>query len=140
VTDPAPAVLFVCVSNSGKSVMAQALMHRAAPTQITASSAGTHAKTGVNTLSAQVLAEVGIDVSDHEGTQLSDNLIRAADLVVVVGTQAHVDPIAGTPIEVWDTDEPSLRGIEGVERMRLIRDDIAARVTDLATRLTRRSA
>jgi arsenate-mycothiol transferase len=42
----------------------------------------------------------------------------------------------GTRFENWDTDEPSERGIDGIERMRLVRDDIAARVTDLNTRLT----
>ena len=123
-TDAAPRVLFVCVSNAGKSVMAQGLMRHTAPTQIAATSAGTHAKTAVNDLSAQVLAELGIDASDHQPTQLTDTLIGAADLVVVVGAQAHVEPVDDTPIEVWDTDEPSLRGIDGIERMRLIRDDI----------------
>ncbi|QUR69697.1 low molecular weight phosphatase family protein [Mycobacterium spongiae] len=136
VTDAAPAVLFVCVSNNGKSVMAEGLMRHAAGDRITATSAGTRAKTGVNPQSVDALAELGVDISTHEATQLTDGLIAAADLVVVVGTSAHVDPIGETPIEVWDTDEPSLRGIEGLERMRLIRDDIAARVTELQARLT----
>jgi arsenate-mycothiol transferase len=43
--------------------------------------------------------------------------------------------VTGTRFENWDTDEPSVRGIDGIERMRLVRDDIAARVADLATRL-----
>ena len=47
-TDAAPRVLFVCVSNAGKSVMAQGLMRHTAPTKIAATSAGTHAKTAVN--------------------------------------------------------------------------------------------
>ena len=105
-TDAAPRVLFVCVSNAGKSVMAQGLMRHTAPTQIAVTSAGTHAKPAVNDLSAQVLAELGIDASDHQPTQLTDTLIGAADVVVVVGTQAHVEPVDDTPIEVWDTDDP----------------------------------
>lgn len=132
-----PTVLFVCVSNAGKSVMAQALMRRLAPTRITALSAGTNAKGAVNDLSAQALAELGIDVSAHRPTQLTPAMIEDADLVVVVGTQAHVDPVGDIPVEVWDTDEPSLRGVDGLERMRLIRDDIAERVAALADRLTR---
>lgn len=131
-----PTVLFVCVSNNGKSVMAQHLMRHIAGDRITAISAGTHAKPGVNTQSAEVLAELGIDISTHTATQLTDALIAAADLVVVLGTQALVDPVGDTPIETWHTDEPSRRGIDGPDRMRLIRDDIAARVTDLSTRLT----
>ena len=51
--------------------------------------------------------------------------MRAADLVVVVGT-AEVTPPDGVALEVWNTDEPSERGIDGIERMRLIRDDITA--------------
>lgn len=135
-TDTAPKVLFVCVSNNGKSVMAQHLMRHTAGDRITATSAGTHAKPGVNTQSAQVLAELGIDIGTHTATQLTDELIAAADLVVVLGTQAHVDPVGDTPIETWDTDEPSQRGIDGPDRMRLIRDDIAARVNTRTDRLT----
>ncbi|BBY98284.1 arsenate-mycothiol transferase ArsC [Mycolicibacterium fallax] len=132
-----PTVLFICVSNSGKSVMAQGLMRHTAAERIAATSAGTHAKTSVNTLSAQVLAELGIDISGHQPTQLDDTLIAAADLIVILGTQAQLDRPAGrTPVEIWDTEEPSLRGIEGIDRMRLIRDDIATRVDELAHRLT----
>lgn len=136
-TQTPPAVLFVCVSNAGKSVMAQGLMQHTAPGQIIATSAGTDAKTSVNLESAQVLAELGIDISTHRPAQLTNTMLRTVDLIVVVGTKAHVQRGAGTPIEIWDTDEPSLRGIEGLDRMRLIRDDIADRVNDLAARLTR---
>ena len=132
-----PQVLFVCVSNRGKSVMAEPL----APTvtdRITPSSAGTNAKIGgqVNELSAQVLAEVGADVVGHQPRQLTDELMQAVDLVVVVGT-AEVTPPDGVALEVWDTDEPSGRGIDGIERMRLIRDDITNRIRALADRIAR---
>jgi arsenate-mycothiol transferase len=115
-------------------------MNQIAGRDVRALSAGTHAKGAVNALSARSLAEVGIDVSDHRPTQLDDALVAEADLIVVVGTAAHPDvPEDGPPVEVWDTDEPSLRGIEGLDRMRLIRDDIAGRVRELAHRLPRRS-
>lgn len=133
-----PTVLFICVSNSGKSVMAQALMRHIAGPCVRALSAGTHAKGVVNTLSAQSLAELGIDVGDHRPIQLDDALVDAADLIVVVGTAAQPDlPEHGPPVETWDTDEPSLRGIDGLDRMRLIRDDIADRVEELVQRLAR---
>lgn len=130
-------VLFVCVSNRGKSVMAEHLT----PTvtnRIAASSAGTGAKVGgeVNELSAHVLAEVGVDVGGHRPRQLTDELMRAADLVVVVGT-ADVTAPDGVAMEVWDTDEPSRRGVDGLDRMRMIRDDIETRISDLANRLGR---
>lgn len=130
-------VLFVCVSNRGKSVMAERLSVTVTD-RIAASSAGTNAKIGgqVNDLSAQVLAEVGADAVGHQPRQLTDDLMRAADLVVVVGT-AEVTPPDGVSVEVWNTDEPSDRGIDGLERMRLIRDDITTRIRDLADRLER---
>ncbi len=134
-TDTAPAVLFVCVHNSGKSVMAQGLMRHTAGDRVIATSAGTAATPGVNTQSVDVLAEWGIDIATHTSTQLTEDMVAAADRIVVLGTEAHVDPFDGTPVEVWDTDEPSKRGIEGTDRMRLIRDDIAARITDLINRL-----
>jgi hypothetical protein len=57
-------------------------------------------------------------------------------LVVTLGREAHVDPVDGVRIINWDTDEPSERGIGGIDRMRLVRDDIAARVEQLLTELT----
>ncbi|GAB04406.1 low molecular weight phosphatase family protein [Gordonia amarae] len=130
-------VLFVCVSNRGKSVMAEHLTPMVTD-RISAASAGTSAKIGgrVNDLSAQVLAEVGADVAEHQPRQLADELMRAVDLVVVVGT-AVVTPPEGVALEVWNTDEPSERGIDGIERMRLIRDDITNRIRTLADRLGR---
>ncbi|RPA19893.1 low molecular weight phosphatase family protein [Gordonia sp. OPL2] len=130
-------VLFVCVSNRGKSVMAEHLT-AAVTDQIRASSAGTAATIGggINDLAAQVLAEVGAVPIRHSPRQLTDDLMRTADLVVVVGT-AEVSPPAGVTVEVWDTDEPSARGIDGIDRMRMIRDDITERIGALIARLSR---
>jgi arsenate-mycothiol transferase len=49
-----------------------------------------------------------------------------------LGREAQLDVPPGTDLRNWDTDEPSERGIDGVERMRLVRDDIATRVRALA--------
>ncbi|MDV7136720.1 arsenate-mycothiol transferase ArsC [Williamsia muralis] len=130
------SVLFVCVSNRGKSVMAQDLSSTLAKEVFTASSAGTAAAIDgrVNDLSAQVLTEVGVDIGSHQPRQLTDELMRDADLTVVLGSSAAVVAPDGAAVEEWNTDEPSLRGIDGIERMRLIRDDIAARITELTAR------
>lgn len=135
----APRVLFVCVKNGGKSQMAAGLMrhvavHPHAPVDV--GSAGTKAGTSLNAQSVQALAEVGVDLTGEQPRQLTDDMVAAADLVVVLGAEAHVDPASGTPVETWETDEPSHRGIEGLERMRLVRDDIASRVDELHRRLT----
>jgi arsenate-mycothiol transferase len=89
----------------------------------------------VNALSAQALAEVGVDITDRTPQQVTDEMVRAADLVVVLGRDARLEPVDDTPVEVWDTDEPSERGIEGLERMRLVRSDLHDRVLELARRL-----
>ena len=131
------SVLFVCVSNRGKSVMAEHLT-AAVTDRIRVSSAGTRATIGggINGFAAQVLAEVGAVPIGHSPRQLTDDLMRTADLVVVVGT-AEISPPAGVTVEVWDTDEPSARGIDGIDRMRMIRDDITERIGALVARLSR---
>lgn len=131
-----PSVLFVCVKNGGKSQMAAGLMRKAAGDAVTVDSAGTRPGDAINGLSAQVLLEAGVDITDQTPQQLTDDLIAAADRVIVLGREAQVRPVDGTPIEYWDTDEPSERGIDGVDRMRLVRDDIDRRVRDLARDLT----
>ena len=131
-----PSVLFVCVKNGGKSQMAAGLMRAAAGDTVTVHSAGTKPGTAVNALSAESLLEVGIDITAETPKPVDPQLVRDVDVVVTLGREAHVDEVPGTAFENWDTDEPSERGIDGIERMRLVRDDIAARVTDLATRIT----
>lgn len=130
-----PTVLFVCVKNSGKSQMAAALMRRIAGDDIEVFSAGTHPGAELNSLSAQSLQELGIDVAGEHPKPIDAELLRRADVVVTLGREAHVDPVPGPRFENWDTDEPSRRGIDGIERMRLIRDDIQTRVRELATEL-----
>jgi arsenate-mycothiol transferase len=131
-----PRVVFVCSRNGGKSQMAAALFRSLVEGRVEVDSAGTAPGTDLNTESVAALAEVGIDISDRSPQPLTEAMIRDADLVVVLGREAQVEPVDGTPVEIWDTDEPSLRGIEGMPRMRLIRDDIAARADELARRLT----
>ncbi len=130
-----PSVLFVCVKNGGKSQMAAGLMRHVAGDAVVVDSAGTKPGAAVNALSAQVLTEVGADMGGQVPKAVTEDMLRAVDVVVLVGPEAQVEPVEGTRFETWVTDEPSERGIEGVERMRLVRDDIAARVDDLHARL-----
>ena len=130
-----PSVLFVCVKNAGKSQMAAGLMSKIAGETVDVYSAGTKPGAAVNDLSAEALAEAGVDISEQTPKLVDPQLVEVVDVVVILGREAQVDPVTGTLFENWDTDEPSVRGIDGIERMRLVRDDIAARVADLATRL-----
>ena len=130
-----PSVLFVCVKNGGKSQMAAGLMRKIAGDTVDVHSAGTKPGTTVNALSAESLNEVGVDISGETPKLIDPQLVQDVDVVVTLGREAHVEPVPGTLFENWDTDEPSERGIEGIERMRLVRDDIVARVRLLAERL-----
>jgi len=130
-----PSVLFVCVHNAGKSQMAAGLMTDLAGDAVEVHSAGTAPGTKVNAEGAASLAELGIDITTQQPKAITEERVRAVDVVVVLGQEAQVEPVEGTRLERWDTVEPSQQGIEGMERMRLIRDDIAARVRDLAGRL-----
>lgn len=134
-------MVFVCARNGGKSPMAAALMQHLARAagvadRFAVDSAGTAPGSAPNAESVAALAELGVDISDHLPRLLTDEMVREADLVVVLGEEAQVDGALGTPVEVWVTDEPSRRGIDGMERMRLVRDDIAARAQELIARST----
>ena len=131
-----PSVLFVGVKNGGKSQMAAGLMSKIAGDTVQVHSAGTRPGTAVNDLSAQALAEVGVDITGNTPTLIDPQLVRDVDVVVTLGREARVDPVPDdTRFEYWDTDEPSERGIDSIERMRLVREDINDRVVDLFDRM-----
>lgn len=130
-----PSVLFVCVKNAGKSQMAAGLMRDRAGNAVKVYSAGTRPGDALNALSAESLAEVGIDVSDEHPKSIDPDILLRVDRVVVLGREAHIDAPQGVTVERWVTDEPSERGIDGIDRMRLVRDDIARRVAELYAEL-----
>lgn len=132
-----PSILFVCVKNGGKSQMAAALMRRLAGNTVEVHSAGTRPGSSINELSKQVVEESGACMDGEYPKPIDEQLLRRADRVVLLGAEAKLEPIDGMrgSIEVWQTDEPSERGIEGVDRMRLVRDDVEVRVADLLREL-----
>lgn len=134
---PTLSVLFICVHNAGKSQMAAALATKYAGDLLTIHSAGTSPDAQVSRQATQVIAEMGADMSGETPTPIDPQLLRTVDRVIVLGTDAQLemsDDARGT-LERWVTDEPSERHIEGVERMRLIRDDIDTRVQGLVSEL-----
>ena len=70
------------------------------------------------------LTEVGVDITGEQPKPLTEDDVRAAGMVVALGREALVAPVPDTRFENWDIDEPSQRGIDGIDRMRLVRDDI----------------
>jgi arsenate-mycothiol transferase len=135
-TAKTPSVLFVCSKNGGKSQLAAGLMNQLAHGTVTVHSAGTKPGKSLNPQSVESLAEFGIDITGEHPKPVTDDVLDSVDVVIVLGNEAKLEPREGTRFEVWETDEPSERGIEGMERMRLVRDDIKARVQKLYAELT----
>jgi arsenate-mycothiol transferase len=135
-TTKTPSVLFVCSKNGGKSQLAAGVMNQLAHGTVTVHSAGTNPAQSLNPQAVDSLAELGIDITGEHPKPVTEDVLNAADVVIVLGTEAKVAAPEGTRLEVWDTDEPSERGIDGMERMRLVRDDIRARVRKLHAELT----
>ena len=131
-----PSVLFVCVKNGGKSQMAAALMRQAAGGAVAVHSAGTRPGSALNEGSRAAVEEVGATVEGEHPKPIDPALLDSVDRVVLVGTEAQLERPGTASVEVWATDEPSERGIEGAERMRLIREDLAGRVQGLLAELT----
>jgi arsenate-mycothiol transferase len=131
-----PSVLFVCSKNGGKSQLAAGLMNRLAGGDVTVYSAGTKPGASLNPQAVESLTELGIDITGEHPKPVTDEVLDTVDAVIVLGTEAKLEPRDGTRFEVWETDEPSERGIEGMERMRMVRDDIKARVQKLHAELT----
>jgi len=91
----------------------------------------------VSQLAAQVIAEVGADMSGEYPKPVDSQLLREVDRVIILGMDAQLEiptDARGT-CERWVTIGPAERGIDGVERMRLIRDDITGRITGLLNEL-----
>jgi arsenate-mycothiol transferase len=109
-----PSVLFICSKNGGKSQLAAALMNQLAAGTVTVYSAGTKPGKSLNPQAVESLAELGIDITGEHPKPVTDEVLDGVDAVIVLGTEAKLEPHEGTRLEVWETDEPSERGIEGM--------------------------
>ncbi|WKD60166.1 Arsenate-mycothiol transferase ArsC1 [Corynebacterium ciconiae DSM 44920] len=132
-----PTVLFVCVANAGKSQMAAALARLYAGDALRIYSAGTEPKEHINQLSAKSVAELGADMTGATPQPVDPTLLESVDRTIILGeaAQLRLPAHAQGSLERWSVCEPANDGIEGAERMALIRDDIAARVRALIREL-----
>ena len=124
-------VLFVCVHNAGRSVMAEAFTNHGAAGDWEAVSAGTIPQEVPHPEVIEAMREVGIDVSTHRGRLLDDDLAASADRVVTMG--CTVDEAACPSLFLKQVDDWGLPDPKGqtMERVREIRDEIHRRVNDL---------
>jgi protein-tyrosine-phosphatase len=126
-----PEVLFVCVQNAGRSQMAAALLKRAAGVAVKVRSAGSRPADRVHPVVAEAMAEIGIELKS-EPTQLSDEAVHAADVVITMGCGDACPTYPGKRYEDWDLQDPSDARLADV---RVIRDAIERRVGELLNSL-----
>ncbi|WP_338088045.1 arsenate reductase ArsC [Nocardioides lijunqiniae] len=135
-TDPqstdVPEVLFVCVHNAGRSQMAAALLAHHGAGRVVVRSAGSAPADSVNPAVVEVMAELGIDVSQEVPTKLLTEDVAASDVVVTMGCGDACPIFPGKRYEDWALEDPAGQGPDAV---RPIRDDIDRRVRALLAEL-----
>jgi arsenate reductase len=122
-------VLFACIHNAGRSQMAAALFNRSAdPARARALSAGTRPGSAVHPEVADVMREIGLDVSSATPRLLTDDLTRRVNLLITMGCGEECPYVPGVERDDWALSDPKDRPLDEV---RAIRDEIRTRVESL---------
>ena len=127
-----PTVLFVCVHNAGRSQMAAGYLQHLAGDRIEVLSAGSAPAETINPVAVQAMAEDGIDITSASPKILTDESVRASDVVITMGCGDACPFYPGKRYEDWKLDDPAGQGLDAV---RPIRDEIRARVEALIVEL-----
>src|SRR5690242_5605372 len=105
--EPPPEVLFVCVHNAGRSQMAAGLLDHRSRGAVRVRSAGSAPASEINPAVVQVMAEIGIDVSRELPKRLTDEAVRAADVVITMGCGDACPVYLGTRYLDWELEDPA---------------------------------
>ena len=127
-----PEVLFVCVHNAGRSQMAAGLLKLRSDGRIHVRSAGSTPAEQINPAVVDAMQELGIDMSEEFPKPLTDEVVRAADVVITMGCGDACPIYPGKKYEDWELDDPAGRDVDAV---RAIRDEIDERVKRLIIQL-----
>ena len=131
-SDKKPSVLFVCVHNAGRSQMAAGYMQHLGAGRIDVLSAGSAPKDSINPVSIEAMAEEGIDIAHNQPKVLTPEAVQASDVVITMGCGDACPFYPGKRYEDWVLEDPAGQGIESV---RVIRDEIKARVEQLISEI-----
>ena len=132
IAKPVPELLFVCVHNAGRSQLAAALADKLSGGRVHVRTAGSSPAGSVHPEVVQVLAERGIDMSGAYPKPLSDDVVRAADVIVTMGCGDACPVYPGKRYQDWAVPDPAGKPVETV---REIRDAIQDRVSTLLREL-----
>lgn len=130
--DGKPTVLFLCTHNAGRSQMAMGFFTQMAGDAAVAWSGGSEPGNEVNPAAVAAMAECGINISREYPKPWTDEIVRAADVIITMGCGDACPVFPGIRYEEWKLDDPAGRGVEDV---RPIRDDIEERVRRLLAEL-----
>ena len=127
-----PEVLFVCVHNAGRSQMAAALLDHHAKGRVQVRSAGSAPGDQINPAVVAAMDEWGIDLSREFPKPLSDEFVRAADVVITMGCGEDIPRFPGVRYVAWQVPDPAGRPRD---HLRVLRDQLATQVRALLAEL-----
>ncbi len=130
---PVPEVLFVCVENAGRSQLAAGILRQLAGDRVLVRTAGSAPAGAVRTTIVTALDEIGVSLGGEFPKPLTDEAVRAADVVVTMGCGDACPVYPGRRYLDWDLEDPVGKPLETVRRLR---DDIEGRVRELLAELT----
>ena len=131
-TTEQPEVLFVCTHNAGRSQMAAGLVKLRSEDRIHVRSAGSTPADELNPAVVEAMEELGVDMSEEFPKPLTDEVVKAADVVITMGCGDACPIFPGKRYEDWDLEDPAGKDLEAV---RGIRDQIDVRVKALVAEL-----
>jgi protein-tyrosine-phosphatase len=131
-TKDQPEVLFVCTHNAGRSQMAAGLVRLRSHGRIHVRSAGSTPADEINPAAVEAMEEIGVDMGEEFPKPLTDEVVKAADVVVTMGCGDACPIFPGKRYEDWDLEDPAGKDLETVRR---IRDEIDGRVQTLVDEL-----
>lgn len=127
-----PSVLFVCVHNAGRSQMAAGWLAHLGGDRVEVRSAGSAPAETVNPAAVEAMREVGIDITEAQPKILTTDAVQASDVVITMGCGDACPIFPGKRYEDWALEDPAGQGVEAV---RVIRDQIRGRVDELLASL-----
>jgi protein-tyrosine-phosphatase len=132
ITKEQPEVLFVCVHNAGRSQMAAGLVKLRSDGRIHVRSAGSAPGEEINPAAIEAMNELGVDMSEEFPKPLTDEVVRAADVVITMGCGDACPIYPGKRYEDWELDDPDGQSLDTVRR---IRDELDGRISALIAEL-----
>jgi arsenate reductase len=123
-----PSILFVCVHNAGRSQMAAALATELSSGRVEVRSAGSAPSDSIPQNVHDAMQEIGLSLENAFPKPLTDEVVRASDVVITMGCGDACPIYPGKRYEDWSLNDPSELDLDGVKE---VRNDISERISNL---------